>query len=229
MAMAMAMRGVMVLVGMVVMAIMSQKIRAQFPIPARYDGFVYTQRSLPNPVLLEAFFDPLCPDSRDAWPVIKKLVEYYGTDLELILHTFPLPYHHNSFFSARALHIVNRLNASLTYPLLELIFENQEIFSNSFTLQETPASVIDRLISLAARTYGQHLESGFESGFNDPSTDQATRISFKYACSRAVTGTPMFFVNGVNVQGADQGWSYSDWRNLLDPIVNDNGNETAKF
>ncbi|KAJ6680987.1 hypothetical protein OIU74_019462 [Salix koriyanagi] len=36
--------------------------------PARYDGFVYENRQGDlDSILIEAFFDPVCPDSRDSW------------------------------------------------------------------------------------------------------------------------------------------------------------------
>lgn len=38
------------------------------------------------------------------------------------------------------------------------------------------------------------------AGLKDRSNDLATRVSWKYACSRAVAGTPTFFVNGVPTQ-----------------------------
>jgi hypothetical protein len=34
-------------------------------------------------------------------------------------------FHHNAFFASRALHVAESLNASLVYPLLESIFEQQ--------------------------------------------------------------------------------------------------------
>jgi hypothetical protein len=34
-------------------------------------------------------------------------------------------FHHNAYFAARALHVAQAANASLVYPLLELVFENQ--------------------------------------------------------------------------------------------------------
>ena len=45
---------------------------AQLPIPVRTDGFLYGGKSAApawgDAVVVEAFFAPVCPDSRDAWP-----------------------------------------------------------------------------------------------------------------------------------------------------------------
>ncbi len=44
-------------------------------------------------------------------------------------------------------------------------------------------------------------------------SDLPARISFKYASSRAVTGTPTFWVNGVPVAG-DPTWGVNEWRQV---------------
>lgn len=68
--------------------------RAQIPIPAKPDGFVYGGKPLAwgETVVVEAFLDPVCPDSRDAWPPLKKVVEHYGgSRVSVVVHLFPLP------------------------------------------------------------------------------------------------------------------------------------------
>lgn len=67
-------------------------VEAQVPIPAKIDGFVY--RGAPvwgHSVVVEAFFDPLCPDSRDSWPPLKKALRHYSDRLSVVVHPFALP------------------------------------------------------------------------------------------------------------------------------------------
>lgn len=196
---------------------------AQYAIPERYDGFVYNVSTEQGrgPVMWEVFVDPLCIDCKNAWPVVKQVVEKYGSALLLIVHPFPAPFHHNAFFASRALHVAQMTNSSLVYPLLELIFSNQESFLNPSTNHETPAHVVSRLISLADNL--GFPTNSFEVAFNDAVTDQATRISFKYGCSRGVVGTPTYLVNGVAVAGADDSWSVEDWGKLFDPMMKSPG------
>lgn len=67
-------------------------IEAQIPIPAKYDGFFYKDRAAStDTIIIEAFFDPVCPDSRDSWPPLKQALEYYGPSVSLIVHPFALP------------------------------------------------------------------------------------------------------------------------------------------
>ena len=69
-----------------------QKIEAQVSIPAKFDGFVYKKRPYTTgSVMIEAFFDPVCPDSRDSWPPLKQALDYYGSFASLVVHPFPLP------------------------------------------------------------------------------------------------------------------------------------------
>jgi hypothetical protein len=43
-------------------------------------------------VLVEAFFDPVCSASHDAWPPLKKAVEHYHANVSVVVHLFPLPW-----------------------------------------------------------------------------------------------------------------------------------------
>ncbi|KAK8967349.1 hypothetical protein KSP40_PGU015055 [Platanthera guangdongensis] len=137
-------------------------------IPAKYDGFPYGDNSdISNAIIVEAFFDPLCPDSRDAWPPLKRLFLEYYPHIYLLVHPFPLPYHDNSFVACRALHIANMLNASATYPLLELFFKYQEKYYNGPTKNSSRAAIIEDVARLGAQAVGNALLSEFKDGFAD--------------------------------------------------------------
>ncbi|KAJ4964528.1 hypothetical protein NE237_016377 [Protea cynaroides] len=208
-------------------------INAQVSIPARFDGFMYKNR-LPHAdmIMIEAFLDPVCPDSRDSWPPLKRALDHYGSRLSLIVHPFPLPYHDNAFVSSRALHIVNKLNTSATYYLLEKFFKHQEKFYNQQTLQMSRASVVDHIVRFVSKAFGDDSSSAVASGFNDRNTDLATRVSFKYGCSRGVAGTPSFFVNGFPLPDTNSTLDYNGWRSIIDPLITAQrqpGVETPRF
>ncbi|XWS14426.1 hypothetical protein CRYUN_Cryun35bG0008500 [Craigia yunnanensis] len=101
-------------------------VKAQSLPPAKYDGFVYTNDQVDSDTIkIEAFFDPVCPDSRDSWPPLKQAIQHYGSHVLLVVHLLPLPYHDYAFATSCALHIVNQLNPSATFRLLECFFEHQ--------------------------------------------------------------------------------------------------------
>lgn len=191
--------------------------------PAKFDGFVYGNAKKFNPesILIEAFFDPVCPDSRDAWPPLKELLHLYGPKLSLIVHPFPLPYHDNAYASSRALHIVNELNSSATYPLWESFFKDQERFYNQETRGMTRNEVVDHISDFVSKSVGEAY-SAVKSGFNDRQTDLKTRVSFKYGCSRGVIGTPAFFVNGFALPDVGSAIDYNGWRAIIDPLISSN-------
>ncbi|KAL3641023.1 hypothetical protein CASFOL_015991 [Castilleja foliolosa] len=213
-------------VGFLVILGLFSPITGQLSIPKKQDGFWYGQRKTDEGrVLIEAFFDPVCPDSRDSWPPLKKALKQYGSLVSLAVHTFPLPYHDNAFATSRALHIVNALNSSTTYPLLEAFFKNQEQFYRKATFNLTRATAIDRIVKFSAKAIGDSYRSAIVSGFNDTTTDQATRVGFKFGCLRGVYGTPYFFVNGFPLPEAGSALNYSGWRGVLDPLVGKQGDD----
>uniref|UniRef100_A0ACD5YFG4 Uncharacterized protein n=1 Tax=Avena sativa TaxID=4498 RepID=A0ACD5YFG4_AVESA len=208
-------------------------LQAQASAPARYDGFAYGGAGAgavawKDAVLVEAFLDPLCPDSRDSWPPLRLVVERYSPRVSLIVHPFPLPYHTYSFMACRALHIANKLNSSSTYPLLELFFKNQGKFSNHATSSVSSTAVTGEISKMAAQAVGNSV-SEFQSGFSDSRTDSAARVSFKYGCTRGVAGAPFFFVNGFLQPGAGSPIDYDTWTRILDPLVAQHGLTVETF
>lgn len=54
-------------------------------------GFVYrNSRASPDSIFIGVLFDPVCSDSRDAWPPPKQSVDHYGFRLSIIVHPFAL-------------------------------------------------------------------------------------------------------------------------------------------
>uniref|UniRef100_A0A0D6R6T8 Uncharacterized protein n=1 Tax=Araucaria cunninghamii TaxID=56994 RepID=A0A0D6R6T8_ARACU len=204
---------------LILCAVGRNRIASQLPIPSRYDGFVYRDRIFPNSVLVEAFFDPLCPDSRDSWWPLKEVLHYYRDNITFIVHPFALPYHNNAFIASRSLHIANRINKSYTYPLLDYFFKYQQRFYNKVTLEVTPATITEQIVHFAMEKLGNSSYENFVLAFQDTATDMATRISFKYGCSRAVTGTPYFFVNGIPLRDMDETIDFNKWKGIIDPLL----------
>ncbi|KAK4374305.1 hypothetical protein RND71_004982 [Anisodus tanguticus] len=200
------------------------RISFKISLPSKQDGFWYDNRiDKTESILMEAFFDPVCPDSRDSWPPLKRALNHYGSRVSLVVHPFPLPYHDNAFICSRALHIVNKLNTSSTYRLLESFFDQQDKFYNKATFDLSKASVVEKVARFTSNAIGNLNYAAVKAGFTDPKTDQATRISFKYGCVKGVYGAPFFFVNGFPLPGAGSPLDYKAWRNILDPLFSPAG------
>jgi protein-disulfide isomerase len=54
-------------------------------------GPAYSNRTL------EVFMDHLCSACKATWPGLREYYDANSDWLKLIVHMFPLPYHHNSF------------------------------------------------------------------------------------------------------------------------------------
>ncbi|XP_068313900.1 uncharacterized protein [Pyrus communis] len=192
--------------------------------PSKYDGFLYGHHLVDSDsILIEAFFDPVCPDSRDAWPPLKQVVEHYAPRVTVAIHLLPLPYHDNAFVTSRALHIVNQLKPSATFPLLEWFFKNQERYYNAQTRNISRVAVVNDLVNSVTEVIGNSYHSALEFGFSDLKTDLKTRVSFKFSTSRGVYGTPTFFVNGFVLPDAGSSLDFNGWKKIIDPLVVGNG------
>lgn len=81
--------------------------------------------------------------------------------------------------------------------------------------------VTDKLFKLAKETFPALTHEQWAegmSGFGGTDADSAARVSWKYTCSRTVSGTPMYTLNGVPLD-ADSAWSVEDWRKVIDPLL----------
>jgi len=194
---------------------------AQTPIPSRPDGFAFGG-PLEAPIILEGFFDVLCPDCAAGWPTVKKVVAHYGNNLRLIVHTFPLPYHTWAFIANQGIHVVAQAsgnNMSAVHAYYDLFFGGvQELYWNDVVVNNSTVQIVASM--------GQQLEraglisaANFTAGIQNDDLNMDTRISWKYSCSRAVTGTPTFLINGVYTS-ADDTYTEQDWYNLIDPLLN---------
>ncbi|GAQ78260.1 hypothetical protein KFL_000100260 [Klebsormidium nitens] len=190
-------------------------VNAQFPVPRRYDGFLYGKGGN-DAIVIEAFLDIMCPSCRASWPVLKNVSTYYGDDkVDIIIHPFSNPFHHYSFHAARGMHAVAALNSSLPIAWMEAVFERQERFDNNATALETPASTLERFSDIAPKIGLSG--TSFLHAFDREDVDLAARVSFKYGCARSVVWTPTHLVNGAPL-GATNNWDLDAWKRLLDPL-----------
>ena len=86
------------LLGTALMAV----VKGQIPFPKRPLGFIYNEGEQSAPIHLTAFVDLTCPDSKQAWPTVKKVADIYGPQtIQFTVQLFPLPYHTNAFVAAQ--------------------------------------------------------------------------------------------------------------------------------
>jgi len=198
-------------------------VSGQTPIPTRPDG--YGLGISTAPVVLEAFYDLLCPDSKATWPVIQQVIDHYGRNLYFIFHTFPLPYHTFAFIANQGMHVVDHVtnhSINAVYSYASLIFAQQSMWYNAPTINMSSTDIIHSIAKVVA---GQGIidQQTFINGIADVDINSETRVSWKYGCSRGqVTGTPTFLINGVYVTSSPS-FNLTQWEMIIDPILTANG------
>lgn len=116
-----------------------------------------------------------------------QLLNHYGSNISLILHTFPLPYHTFAFRAAQGAHTIASLNSSAqaVFDFATLMFANQGDFYGA----GLTTTFVDGHIADLAATLG-YSRAAVLAGLSDDNINENTRISWKYSTSRYSTGTP---------------------------------------
>ncbi|XP_058973716.2 uncharacterized protein [Pocillopora verrucosa] len=191
---------------------------SQIPLPKRPLGFVYKGGEPTVPIHLEAFVDLTCPDCQQAWPTLKKVADMYGPEtVQFTLQLFPLPYHTNAFLAAQSVYAVEAYNTSLVISWMDVIFENQNQLYDFQTMDKNRYDVINIIADLGSKIDID--KTVIKDGLTNTEYNEHTRISWKYGCSRTVSGTPFFFLNGVFVSQASAAWTVEEWKQLIDPLL----------
>ncbi|CAF3333822.1 unnamed protein product [Rotaria sp. Silwood2] len=202
-------------------------VSTQVPIPSRPDGYGVGGPADAH-VVIDMFLDPLCPNSKASWPTVLQVIQAYGIRIHFRIHTFPLPYHTNSFVASQGLHVIANVtnrNLDAIYLYTTKVFENQTTWYNDATKSMTIPQVIDSLATFVNQI-GLVSKDKFMVGMMSDDINDETRISWKYACSRGVIGTPTFLINGV-ITSAGPSWSLSDWKSVIDTILATNENTSS--
>jgi len=193
---------------------------AQLPIPARYDGYSVGNPSAP--VVIEMHGDILCPDARAGWQVLRKLVkEKYHDHVKFTFHSFPLPYHRNSYVISQMLTICGSGAISKCCPIqfLDLLFKDDvlESFWNKPTESLSHLQVVAKASSFLASEL-EIKEDEMKNAVARGVGDAETRISFKFGCIRGVGASPWFFINGMPSYGASE-WTEKQWSEQIDALI----------
>jgi len=95
-------------------------------------------------------------------------------------------------------------------------------FWNKATKDLSAVQVTHELKQLAQKTFPSLTDKQWErgmTGYGGTDADQHSRVTWKYACTRTVTGTPQYTLNGVPFEEADSSWKLEDWIKVIDPLV----------
>eukprot|EP01061_Rhynchopus_euleeides_P028548 TRINITY_DN4653_c0_g1_i1.p2 TRINITY_DN4653_c0_g1~~TRINITY_DN4653_c0_g1_i1.p2 ORF type:complete len:246 (+),score=103.51 TRINITY_DN4653_c0_g1_i1:54-740(+) len=210
---------------------------AQAPVPDRLSqlGWKLGNQSKPEGegVVIDIWGDFQCPDTRTAWlEVVSPLLKHISDNhlpVTLTYRAFPLPYHNNAYLSARAaiaavdLLVQNhKLSnaAAFTAVADQILSKKQDLFQNaataSLTYDETLEQVLWPIVQAAGLTDTE--KPGFLALSKASTTDGNLRVSWKYACQRGVTGTPVYAADYV-ISDAAASYSLQQWKDFISARV----------
>lgn len=152
------------------------------------------------PVTVVMFSDFQCPACAATDPVLKKIIEGYGSRVRLVVRDFPLEsIHPDAFRAALAANAAWKQGKFFEYT--KLLYRNQDKLSHE--------SLIDfaRGLGLDVARFGRDMD--------DPETAAEIRGDIAEGEKLKVSGTPTIFVNGVKVHRL----SSTDFRNAIETAL----------
>lgn len=176
------------------------------PIPTPTDGFALGPAS--TNYTLEAYFDHLCPYSADAWPGLFQYWQENQDWLQLVVHILPLPYHYYAFIVGTAGRFIERNYPQNFTDYLSYMFIHQDKYLDTalyWNLATIKTNLATDTQTATGAPFGQ-----ISNALNNNTYYTDLGSSTAYAFTRGVTGTPIYFVNGILAADAG-GNTPQDW------------------
>lgn len=146
----------------------------------------HAQGNLSAELVIVEFGDYQCPYCGAAYPVIKKLMKAYGSQIKFVFRNFPLseihPYARMAALAAEAAALQGKF-----WEMHDAIYEQQSSLNEAF------------LLSLAEQL---HLNiDAFKQDLSSEKLDDKVDEDFESGMRSGVNGTPTFYVNDKKFDG----------------------------
>lgn len=158
-------------------------------------------------VLIVEYSDFQCPACRAYYPLVRQMVQEFGSEITFVYRNFPLTnIHFNAEFAARAAEAAGKQGKF--WEMHDLLFEKQSEWSN--------ASNITELFESYARLLGLDIEK-FKTDWVSREIKEYVRIQRRHAIEIGIEGTPSFFINGRQIQNPS---SVDEFRKAIRDSIN---------
>ena len=194
--------------------------------PAHEQGYV--TKAIHDPkVRIDLFEDPLCSACKTFDKGFHEFMKrthdgkpIYET-VEIHIHPFPLPYHHNAFFSSKLFPFMwdqaEEGNEGLfVYEYLHWCMETQDEFLTSKSAGLTEAEVQDKMCTMLVADFDTLNLADCQAAFKNSKYEMAARTDWKYSSNMRITGTPSMLINDVV---ADAPFDAADWDKFIQTYV----------
>lgn len=153
-------------------------------------------------VTIIEFSDFDCPFCKRSQNVNKKIREKYKGKVRWVFRDYPLPFHPNAMFAHVAANCT--ISQNKYWEFFEAIFENTGDLSR------------ENVMELATKV-GLDMEKFTDCVENNETIKAEIQKDIADAQSVGVNGTPMFFINGISVEGAQP---YEVFENIIEDELN---------
>lgn len=162
-------------------------------------------------VTITEYSDYQCPACGYFHPIVEKLKDNFGDQIEVELKYFPLNNHQFAALAARAAESAK--NQGKFKEMHNLIFENQKRWSGS----GNPVPIFEG--------YAQKLELNmeqFRDDLNAAETQRAVMEEKQEGVQKGVNSTPTFFIDGQQLQNLPR--TYDQFEQIVQKYLNDKKN-----
>jgi len=182
-----------------------KKLEDQFNNPVKVDiGTSPSKGPEDARITVIEFSDFQCPFCRRGAKTMEDVLKEYPKDVKLVFKNLPLPFHPQAKPAARA--SLAAANQGKFWEMHDELFNNQ-------------SSLSDETYMKLAKKIGLDMEK-FKADYADPKTAKMVDDDAALATKLGIRGTPGFFVNGVQVRGAQP---LPKFKELIDRWLKKNG------
>ena len=153
--------------------------------PAKHPILGNSKKAL---VTIVIFSDFQCPFCKRAVPTLEQIEEEYGSDVRFVFRHLPLPFHKQAEPAARAAWAAQQQGKF--WEMHDLLFENQK------AMKDNPEIFVK-----LANDLGLNIKK-FERDFESDKAKALVKEDNAYAAKVGARGTPNFFINGIQLIGA---------------------------
>lgn len=173
--------------------------------PSKIDITGHPMRGNPNASTTIIEFACLqCPYSKEAEPALQKIMNDYPNKANLVFFFFPLPQHKNGILAAKAAYCADKQEKFWEYH--DMLFEYQNSFDNSVTVDDAKASMISHATHLQLNV------TRFEQCLDSEEVLNKVMKDIEIGKKLGLKGTPTFFINGKELVGPQP---YNTFKNLI--------------
>lgn len=165
------------------------------------------------PITIIEFSDYQCPFCARAEPAVKRVLEFYKGKVNFVYRDFPLSFHQYAQKAAEASECADEQGKFWQYH--DILFEKQSEWSSGGVLKLKEYAIG---LGLDSKKFNECLDSGKYA--NEVQKDIEDGQNY------GVSGTPAFFINGIEVSGAQP---FDVFQKIIDAELNKQPAQTGKI